>query len=262
MDKWCKIKPKVNLIIDTLMFIVLMAVAGLGFLMKYVLLPGYKINEIYGSGTELFFWGLDRHQWGAIHLYLALSMVFLLVLHILFHWDMIVCIFRKMVPGRTARIAIAIFTGVIGFFLAIAPLWVNPEVAELQRQHNRNRATDEYGRGLYRQQGNFDAEQQDNRATLSDKPILSDHGLSTEVKDVSGSEPEELHHHNQVEIDGTMTLNQISERYNISVEELAAAIDVPSGYANERLGRLKRMYGFEMDDLRLFVINKTPVDEK
>jgi hypothetical protein len=64
MKSWSKTKPKLNLVIDAIMFIDLMAVAGLGFLMKYVLLPGYKINEVYGSGVELSFLGLDRHQWG------------------------------------------------------------------------------------------------------------------------------------------------------------------------------------------------------
>jgi hypothetical protein len=71
MKSWSKTKPKLNLVIDAIMFIDLMAVAGLGFLMKYVLLPGYKINEVYGSGVELSFLGLDRHQWGPIHLILA-----------------------------------------------------------------------------------------------------------------------------------------------------------------------------------------------
>lgn len=47
MKNWNRIKPKFNLVIDFIMMLVMMAVAGLGFLMKYVLLPGYKVNEVY-----------------------------------------------------------------------------------------------------------------------------------------------------------------------------------------------------------------------
>jgi hypothetical protein len=53
-----------------------------------------------------------------------------------------------------------------------------------------------------------------------------------------------------------MTLNEISERFNINVDELAKAINVPADNANERLGRLRKRYGFEMNDLRVFVLSK------
>jgi hypothetical protein len=83
-------KLKLNLVIDLIMFLVMMAVAGIGFMIKYVLVPGSERNEIYGKGVELFYWGLDRHQWGNIHLILSLILLFLLLLHIFFHWNQIV----------------------------------------------------------------------------------------------------------------------------------------------------------------------------
>ena len=55
-------KSKLNLIIDFIMLIILIVIAGIGFLIKYVLVPGFKRNEIYGQDMELYFWGLDRHQ--------------------------------------------------------------------------------------------------------------------------------------------------------------------------------------------------------
>jgi hypothetical protein len=232
MEYWSKLKPKLNLVIDTLMFIVLMAVAGLGFLMKFVLLPGYKINELYDTNTELFFWGLDRHQWGAIHLYLALSMVFLLIFHIIFHWSSIVSIFKRMIPGKTMQWVIVLFIGILGISLVLVPILVKPEVAEQQRNLHRNRITGDNDTDIHSRQ----------------------YEMNTE--DV------ELHHHNQVDIDGTMTLHEVSARYNISVEELAGALNIPVSYANERLGRLRKRYGFEMEDLRAFVINNIQNNER
>lgn len=56
-----KHKSKINFIIDTIMFIVMMAIGGIGLLMKFILVPGVKRWEIYGSNVDLFLWGWDRH---------------------------------------------------------------------------------------------------------------------------------------------------------------------------------------------------------
>jgi hypothetical protein len=74
-------KSKINLAIDAVMLILLTMMAGLGFLIKYVLVPGFKRNTLYGSDVELYFWGLDRHQWGSIHLYLGFVFLFLVLLY-------------------------------------------------------------------------------------------------------------------------------------------------------------------------------------
>jgi hypothetical protein len=87
-----------------LMFIVMMPIAGIGFLIKYVLVPGFKRNEIYGRDVELYYWGIDRHQWGTIHLVLSFVLLFLLLLHIVFHWKQIAGIFKTMVSKRVLRI--------------------------------------------------------------------------------------------------------------------------------------------------------------
>jgi hypothetical protein len=262
MENWSKIKPKVNLVIDTLMFLVLMSVAGLGFLMKFVLLPGYKINEIYGTDTDLFFRGLDRHQWGAIHLYLALSMVFLLIFHIIFHWSSIVSIFKRMIPVRTMRWIIALFVGILSIILVIVPILVKPEVAEHQRTLQRNRVIRESGTGIHTRQNFQRTEEPNVPEDVSTAPKTAEPEEPVEQKFSRDTEAVEVHLHNQVDIDGTMTLHQVAARYNINVEELAASIDVPTDYAYERLGRLRRRFGFEMDDLREYVLNKTQENDR
>ncbi|GAN33419.1 MAG: DUF4405 domain-containing protein [Candidatus Brocadia sp. AMX2] len=61
-------KSKVNLVIDALLFLYVMAMAGIGLPIKFVLLPGKDTWAAYGRKAELFLFEMDRHQWGTIHL--------------------------------------------------------------------------------------------------------------------------------------------------------------------------------------------------
>ncbi len=83
-------KSKLSLVIDALMFLCVMAIAGIGFLMKFVLLPGKDTWAVYGRKVDLFLFGMDRHQWGTIHLIIAFVFLGMITLHIVLHWNMIV----------------------------------------------------------------------------------------------------------------------------------------------------------------------------
>ena len=55
-------KVKLNFVIDALMFLCMAAIAGMGFLMKYVLLPGRESTIKYGRRVDLSLFGLYRHN--------------------------------------------------------------------------------------------------------------------------------------------------------------------------------------------------------
>jgi len=119
-------KSKINLIIDALLLLCMAAIAGIGLLMRNVLVPGYKRWEIYNSNVELYFRGLDRHQWGTIHFVIALVFLALLILHIVLHWSMIVGIYRKLIPNLAARwiavlILLVLTTVLVSFSFAVKP---------------------------------------------------------------------------------------------------------------------------------------------
>jgi len=126
-------KAKLNLIIDTLLLLCLAAIGGIGFLMKYVLVPGYLRWAIYGQNVSLFFWGLDRHQWGTIHFTIGVIFLSLLVLHIILHWQTIVGIYRRLMPNRFARWTTALIVLVITILLLAFSYFVKPEVIEQGR---------------------------------------------------------------------------------------------------------------------------------
>ena len=126
-------RAKLNLIIDALLLLCLAAIAGIGLLIKYVLVPGYQRWEIYGRNVSLFLWRLDRHQWGTIHFIIGLVFLALLVLHVVLHWSMVVGIYRRLIPNRFARWVIALILICITALLFSFPYLVKPEVIEQGR---------------------------------------------------------------------------------------------------------------------------------
>jgi hypothetical protein len=121
-------RTHINLVIDALLLVCTAAIAGIGLLIKFVLVPGYRRWEIYGRNVSLFFWKLDRHQWGTIHLSAGLVFLGLLALHVILHWSMIVGIYRGLVPNRiTRRLAATILVCITVLLLAF-PLLIRPEV--------------------------------------------------------------------------------------------------------------------------------------
>ena len=86
-------KWRINFIIDAAMFLLMMSIAGVGLLMRFVLLSGREAMLKYGERVDLYFLGLGRHQWGTVHLLLSLAFLTLLALHLILHWGMIVGLF-------------------------------------------------------------------------------------------------------------------------------------------------------------------------
>jgi hypothetical protein len=124
---------KLNLVIDALLLLCIAAIAGIRLLMKYVLVPEYQRWEIYNRNVELFFWGLGRHDWGAIHFVIALVFLALLILDVVLHWGMIVGIYRKLIPSRLMRCIIAVILISLTILLLIFPYFAKPEIQERGR---------------------------------------------------------------------------------------------------------------------------------
>jgi len=132
-------KAKLNLVIDALLLLCIAAIAGIGLLIKYVLVPGYRRWQIYGRNVNLSFWGLDRHQWGTIHLVIGCVFLALLVLHIILHWEIIVGCSCNLLPNRLLRLTAALILMCIVIFLFIFPYFVKPDVWEQGQGQGQNR---------------------------------------------------------------------------------------------------------------------------
>jgi hypothetical protein len=210
-------KPKLNFLIDALMFICMMAIAGLAFLMKFILIPGKERLAKYGRGVELLLLGMDRHSWGTIHLALGLVLLGLLVLHIILHWNPIVGLFQRLVDNQKARQIIAPAFVIVSLLFLIAPLAVKPEIQEIGKGRSAHLESSNSGCG----------------------------GCPENVAHDTGHRAD-----GPSEIRGFMTLAEVSEKYNVPIHCLKTHLRIPeSAPDTERLGTLKQACDFTMSDV-------------
>jgi len=138
-------RSKLNFVIDALMFLCLMAIAGLGFMMKYILPPGREVWVRYGRNVELTWLGWDRHDWGAVHLYLAFTLLSLLLIHLILHWSMILGLLARLLPNPKTRQRVALAFLIVSLLLIYFPWLITPEEGPLGRGLGRGRQRSELG---------------------------------------------------------------------------------------------------------------------
>jgi hypothetical protein len=237
-----KNKTKIHLLIDAVMFLQMMAIAGIGFMIKYVLVAGFKRYDIYGRDVDLTFWGLDRHEWGSIHLYISFSFLFLLILHIVLHWDTIVCIFKKMVLNHKTRLIIVLSFLLLSILFIVGPLFIKPDLIAWQENHHRHHP------------GNQTMPQNNSNNTQNDFKATKTTPEKNKEKTLEMQKTHENHENLQsVEVYGYMTINEVATKFNIEAAEICKKANIPEKYANEKLGRLKKMYGFRLSDIKNIV---------
>ncbi len=236
-------KAKVNFIIDAIMFVLMGLLAGLGLLIKYVLVSGEERWIKYGHNVDIRFWGLDRHQWGEIHLYVAIALILFLVLHIVLHWNMIVCLYKRIIGNRKARILCGLTFMVVTLLMVLFPYFIRLETEELASGKER-----------------FQSFSVNEKATPIEKSVQtnktekSDVGLVADVKE----KEEELHHNvdPSIEVRGVMTLSQVSRKYDVSCDYIKQKLNIPLSTSNSsKLGHLRKQYGFKMSELELIIAN-------
>ncbi|HDZ42200.1 MAG TPA: DUF4405 domain-containing protein [Bacteroidetes bacterium] len=68
-----------------------------------------------------------------------------------------------------------------------------------------------------------------------------------------------LEHHDidpDIEVLGSMSLINVSVKYDVPVSHILDKLDLPSTVSgNEQLGRLRRLYGFKMSDIEMIIHN-------
>lgn len=127
-------RPAQNFVIDAISFAAFVFLAATGVIMMYILPPG--------SGHATTLWGMDRHQWGDVHFWIAIGFIGLLAVHLILHWKWIVCMVKgKQKQGQPeARTRVAL--GLVGVFallaLAAAPILTPTE--QTQRGGAQHRA--------------------------------------------------------------------------------------------------------------------------
>ena len=234
-------KSKLNLIIDLIMFLLIMPIAGIGFLMKYVLVPGFERNVLYGNNVDLVFWGQTRHQWGSIHLILSIVFLALLILHTILHWKLFAGIFKRMFPTKAIRIVLVSLITVIGLLSISFPLFVKPEMVEKEPLHRNRHDNNSLAPG---NSSETEFTKQQDSISINGSPKTNQKNKSS-----FHSSKEEF------EVYGSQTLQYVADKYNVPVSVIASDLKIPETLAGEKLGRIKKQYPFTMDDVRASISN-------
>ncbi len=245
-------KSSLNFIIDVIMFVLMALLAGIGLLIKYILLSGEDRWIKYGRNVDLRFWGLDRHEWGAIHLWIAIALVALLILHIILHWSMIICLYKKIIGNKAGRIICGSTLSIITLLFVIFPFIIKVEMNEIATGKERFASLNKHEEHGYNNEEFADdiiSEEQKDTTVLS-KEAKEETIIAQEYND---------EHHNidpSIEVKGYHTLNEISKLYHVPVSVITKGLSIPETTpASSKLGHLKKQYGFTMSDVELIIHN-------
>ncbi len=207
-------------LIDSIAFVAFVLLASTGLLMRYVLPPG--------SGRFRALWGMDRHEWGQLHFWIAVVMLAAIALHLVLNWKWVVCMVRGQQPqGAWPRVTLALVGLAALVALAAAPFFGDVEQTG-QAPHRSESATPSG----------------DSAEPAAPPPADAPHrGHGAGAGEGAGPA-----------IDGSMTLADVERLTGVPaavvLRELGLPEDLPR---DENLGRLRRAHGFEMDDVRAAV---------
>lgn len=114
-------KSDLNFAIDFAALVAFIFLLSTGFLI-YFILPA-------GSG-QLEIWGLNRHGWGEIHFWIAVSFLLVIGIHFVLHWKWIKNVSagsRKQGDTKNMRITALILMLVMVLILAVSPYFADIE---------------------------------------------------------------------------------------------------------------------------------------
>ncbi len=114
-------RPHLHLLIDGLLALMGLPLVATGLLLAYVL-------PAHSRGATV--WGWTRHDWGELHLWIAMAMLALLLVHLALNWGWVSSVAARLVGGsgkpgmgRRASAGLLVLTLIVGTlagFLAAA----------------------------------------------------------------------------------------------------------------------------------------------
>ena len=105
-------KTTVNYIINAVLAALMLNIAFIGILLGFVVPKG----ERAGYESKVL-WGLHRHDWGDIHLYLSLALLVLIVVHVWLHWPWVAACTQRLLSRTTWGIVFAVIAGAVAIFV-------------------------------------------------------------------------------------------------------------------------------------------------
>jgi len=222
-------KNTLNFLVDLVTLLIMLGMVATGLVIRFVLPPGSGGRHAApesGPGRQLTLWDMGRHDWGNIHFWLAVALAVLATIHVALHWSWICNTIRRLlIPGYASQDSSKI-RNIYGFgFLAVLAALL----AGFGWLAFSNVETIQGSAGHFRQN--------DNAVTSGE-----DHPGDGENNGMSHT------------IRGSMTLAQLESATGVPLEIIRHKLRLPDNVPpDERLGRLKHQYGFEISQIRRIV---------
>lgn len=241
-------KCKTNLIIDAFLLIVTAMLAGGGFLVYYVLLPGQDAKALYGHGVELQFMNLTRHQWADVHLILAFVFIALLLLHVAFHWTMIVKLTQKYCTRKGGTITLTTLLAV-STIIIILPFFISPTIST--SNHHRNYRNSAINANEHHYQNHIEQKQPNDKLN-KDTPKTAQKDFEKKQVRSTANHTHQAKHNDawEDEVRGTHTLAQACKIANIPVNVLCKKLGISEHSKNERMGHIKKTLNMELNEIK------------
>jgi hypothetical protein len=232
-----------NLVIDVVTLLLMLGLLTTGLIIWFVLPPGSGGRH---GGAGLTLWGLGRHDWGDVHAWMALTLCVLVVLHVILHWSWACSTVRGLFGKRGAvakrgrltagLVCLLVLAGLVSGFtwLASSEVTATRPTAAAEREPPRHESEDP-------------CETTSNNGLCAPAPFTPPgvgggrRGRGRGMASGAG----------RSSIRGSMTLGEVAGQAGMDVGQLKRLLGLPPGVsANERLGRLRRRFGFQMSDVR------------
>jgi hypothetical protein len=272
-------------LVDTFLFIFLFGIAVIGILMAFFLAEGPTVND-----QGKYFLGLHRHQWGDIHLILSLAFTALVIIHLILEWSWIKAQSRRLFKNKAPLIigltvAASFFTifFIWAFMPKDSPLYSNygrrngefgrsriveqsvpaatsipapvpspaPSIIEQQKKASVPGKSSE--KSLSGAANNQQKPEKEIEVKSESYPAVHLHEETQEHEDklVHGRLEEDT---SGIVITGQMCLRDIELKTGINTKTIIQGMGLPANVSEfDHLGRLRKSYGFSIQELRDFI---------
>jgi hypothetical protein len=201
-------RQTLNFLVDALALVGLVFLIATGLFLRYVLPPG--------SGRHIGVWGLNKHEWGDIHFWIAVFIISVMAVHLALHWRWIACVIQnKPREGSGMRAGLGIAGVILLLIISATPflspkIFLEPPPNQIIKKHsNEQQKKDEH-----------------------EKSILLE------------------------SIRGSMTLGEVEQSTNVPVAYILKELELPEDIPlDKKLGQLRQQYNFEMDKVRQILID-------
>lgn len=237
-------RTAINFWLDLVSFAVMVGLALTGGITHYVL-PS-------GTGNWLTLLGLGRRNYGQIHFYLGFAVVILLALHLAMHWSWLCSFVAKRLgkeqPSRRARIWAGLGTVALSGVLLVGGLvWAAARVENRFAEQERYRGPAWLKTTQPASVPSGAPVSPSRPATEKPSPRragLADHEDEEDCPAAAA-------------INGRMTVQEAADAAGLTASALLRALGVTYPVdPQEHLGRLRRQFGFAMQEVRRLVCTR------